>query len=136
GVAGHFHYVDDNSTNGSAINGVRIAPGTTVQLADGDRMQLGCRTPLRLSIVDDAEREALTRMYDAAFRDALTGAYNRKHLDERLDSELAFALRHQTELSVVIFDVDRFKSVNDTYGHLAGDAILKTCAQVVARQLR
>jgi diguanylate cyclase (GGDEF)-like protein len=136
GIAGAFYFVDEGSTNGSAVNGARVERGKSVTLNDGDRVQLGSGTLMRFSLVDDAEREALTRMYDAAFRDALTGAYNRKHLDERLDSEFAFALRHGTELSTVIFDVDRFKLVNDTYGHLAGDAILKTCAQVVARQLR
>jgi diguanylate cyclase (GGDEF)-like protein len=136
GIAGGFYFADEGSTNGSAVNGARVERGKSVFLNDGDRVQLGSGTLVRFSLVDDAEREALTRMYDAAFRDALTGAYNRKYLDERIDSELAFALRHGTELSVVMFDVDHFKSVNDTHGHLAGDAILKTCAQVVARQLR
>jgi two-component system cell cycle response regulator len=136
GIAGAFYFVDEGSTNGSAVNGARVERGKSVTLNDGDRVQLGSGTLMRFSLVDDAEREALTRMYDAAFRDALTGAYNRKQLDERLDAELAFAHRHATELSIAMFDVDRFKSVNDTYGHLAGDAILKTCAQVVARQLR
>jgi diguanylate cyclase (GGDEF)-like protein len=135
-IAEKYHLLDEGSTNGSAVNGQRMEKGRAVILGDGDRVQLGSATLMRFSLVDDAEREALTRMYEAAFRDALTGAYNRKHLDERLDAELAFALRHGTELSVVIFDVDHFKSVNDSHGHLAGDAILKTCANVVARQLR
>ncbi len=136
GVAGAFHFVDEGSTNGSAINGVRLATGQPAQLADGDRMQLGSGTLLRFSLVDDAERDALARMYDAAFRDALTGAYNRKHLDERLDAELAFALRHNTELSVLMIDIDHFKMVNDTHGHPAGDAVLRATVEVLAKQLR
>jgi two-component system, cell cycle response regulator len=136
GIAGEFHYVDENSTNGSVINGVRLASGRTQQLADGDRLQLGSGTLLRYSVVDDAEREALTRMYDAAFRDALTGAYNRKHLDERLDAELAFAVRHGTELCLLLIDIDNFKLVNDTHGHPGGDAVLKMTVEVLARQLR
>jgi two-component system, cell cycle response regulator len=136
GVAGGFHYIDDGSTNGSAINGARLEPGKPVQLSDGDRLQLGSGTLLRFSVVDDAERLALTRMYEAAFRDALTGAYNRKHLDERLEAELAFALRHGTELSVLMIDVDHFKSVNDTHGHQAGDAVLKMTVDVLVKQLR
>jgi diguanylate cyclase (GGDEF)-like protein len=136
GLVGGFHFVDDNSTNGSAVNAVRVAPGTMVTLKDGDRIQLGSGTLLRFSLVDDTEVQALKGMYDAAFRDALTGAYNRKHLEERLEAELAFALRHSTDLSVLMLDVDHFKRVNDTHGHLAGDAILKTTAQVLQRQLR
>jgi len=136
GIAGGFHYIDENSTNGSAVNGVRLVAGKPIQLNDGDRLQLGSGTLLRFSVVDDAERLALTRMYEAAFRDALTGAYNRKHLDERLDAELAFALRHNTELCVLMIDVDHFKSVNDTHGHQAGDAVLKMTVEVLAKQLR
>jgi two-component system, cell cycle response regulator len=136
GIAGGFHYIDENSTNGSAVNGARLDAGKTLQLKDGDRLQLGSGTLLRFSIVDDAEREALTRMYEAAFRDALTGAYNRKHLDERLDAELAFALRHNTELCVLMVDIDHFKSVNDLHGHQAGDAVLKMAVEVLAKQLR
>ncbi len=135
-IAGLYQLVDESSTNGSTINGTRVAPGKPATLNDGDRIQLGSGTLLRFSVVDDREREALTRMYEAAFRDALTGAYNRKHLDERLEAELAFAQRHGTELSVILFDVDHFKRVNDTHGHLAGDAVLKTTAQVLMRQLR
>ncbi len=136
GIAGGFHYIDDNSTNGSFVNGTRLAAGKTIQLNDGDRLQLGSGTLLRFSVVDDAERGALTRMYEAAFRDALTGAYNRKHLDERLDAELAFALRHGTDLCVLMLDIDHFKAVNDTHGHQAGDAVLKMTAEVLAKQLR
>ncbi|HWL85746.1 MAG TPA: GGDEF domain-containing protein, partial [Polyangiaceae bacterium] len=71
-----------------------------------------------------------------ALYDGLTRVYNRKHLDERLDVEVAFAMRHGTELSVILIDVDHFKRVNDTYGHLAGDAVLRTTAQVMAHSLR
>ena len=136
GIAGSYQFIDEGSTNGSAVNGVRVAPHQPVLLNDNDRIQLGSATLLRFSMADDAEREALTRMYESAFRDALTGAFNRKHLDERLDAEIAFALRHGTELSILLFDVDRFKSVNDTHGHLAGDGVLRHAAQVLSRQLR
>jgi two-component system cell cycle response regulator len=136
GIAGGFYYIDEGSTNGSAINTTRLAAGKATQLNDGDRLQLGSGTLLRFSVVDDNEREALTRMYEAAFRDALTGAYNRKHLDERLDAELAFALRHNTELCVLMLDIDHFKSVNDLHGHQAGDAVLKMAVEVLAKQLR
>src|SRR5262249_8377117 len=105
-------------------------------LQDGDRIQIGAETVLRFQLVDDAEREALERVYRAAIRDGLTGVYNRKHLEERLDAELAFAIRQETALSIAILDVDYFKMVNDRYGHLGGDHVLKTVASTLASTLR
>ncbi len=127
-------FADAGSTNGSYVNDARVAGA--VKLKDGDRIQLGSATFLRFSLVSEDEEKALRKMYDAALRDGLTGVFNRKHLEERIDVEIAYAERYQTELSLVIFDVDHFKKVNDTYGHLAGDAVLKRVAQVLAEGLR
>jgi diguanylate cyclase (GGDEF)-like protein len=69
-------------------------------------------------------------------QDALTGAYNRKHFAERLASELAYAKRHKAPLSMLIFDLDHFKRVNDSLGHLGGDQVLRTVAALVKRTLR
>jgi two-component system cell cycle response regulator len=125
--------IDEESTNGTYVNSEKVKSRA---LADGDRVQLGSGTFLRFSLVDATEKEALIKVYEAAFRDGLTGIFNRKHLEERIDAELAFALRHGTELSLIILDVDHFKKVNDTYGHPAGDAVLKSAAGVLARGLR
>jgi two-component system cell cycle response regulator len=133
-VADTHVFVDAGSTNGSFVNDTRVA--SPVQLRDGDRIQLGSATFMRFSLVSDDEEAALRRMYDAALRDGLTGAFNRKHLEERLESEIAYALRHNTELSLVMIDVDHFKKVNDTHGHLAGDAVLKSAAAMLARGIR
>jgi diguanylate cyclase (GGDEF)-like protein len=129
-----FMISDEGSTNGTFVNGLRLAE--PMKLADGDRVHLG-RVLVRFSLVDEAEEEALKRMYDAALRDPLTGLFNRKHLDERIDAEIAFAKRHTGhQLSIVIFDVDHFKKVNDTHGHLTGDAVLKAVAAEVLRTVR
>ncbi len=134
-VGGDYVLADEHSTNGTYVNGERI--GEPVALRDGDRVQLGPNVLLRFTLVDDEEEAALKRMYDAALRDAVTGLFNRKHLDERLESEIAYAKRHPpSELSVAILDIDHFKRVNDTYGHLAGDAVLKTVASVLSRVVR
>ncbi len=125
---------DRASTNGTFVNDVRIDKSVT--LSDGDRLQLGNGTTLRYALVDDAEEAALRKVYEAASRDALTGVYNRKHLEERLDAELEHAKRHGTELSVIISDVDFFKKVNDTHGHLAGDAVLKEVARRLGAAIR
>jgi diguanylate cyclase (GGDEF)-like protein len=129
-----YMIADEGSTNGTYVNGTRL--GAPVKLTDGDRVHFG-QVLLRFSLVDEAEELALKSMYDAALRDALTGVFNRKHLEERLDAELAFARRHpNNQLSVIIFDVDHFKRVNDTHGHLVGDAVLKAVASSISRGVR
>jgi diguanylate cyclase (GGDEF)-like protein len=106
------------------------------ELRDGDRIQFGAGTFLRFQFVDPIEEQALQRVYEAAHLDGLTGVYNRKHMEERIAAELAYANRHDEPLSVIIIDVDHFKKVNDTHGHLAGDAVLKHMAALVKRLIR
>lgn len=68
--------------------------------------------------------------------DALTGFYNRRQLEERIKQEISSAKRQQRKLCAVMMDIDHFKSVNDTYGHAAGDLVLKTVSRVIKTQLR
>ena len=68
--------------------------------------------------------------------DKLTNLYNRGYFDESLKRELARAKRYNLELSVLFFDLDDFKQVNDKYGHLAGDVVLKSVAQILTREVR
>ncbi len=68
--------------------------------------------------------------------DALTGFYNRRQLEERVKQETATAKRKKTSLCAIMTDIDFFKKVNDTYGHAAGDAVLKTVAKIMRSQLR
>jgi diguanylate cyclase (GGDEF)-like protein len=69
-------------------------------------------------------------------RDALTNAYNRRHFEESLAREFETAAKHSWPLSVVFVDLDKFKQVNDGFGHQAGDAILQTVAQLLGESLR
>jgi diguanylate cyclase (GGDEF)-like protein len=133
-VGSEYVLRDDGSRNGTFVNNQRLSKATT--LRDGDRVQLGSNTMLRFTLVDEAEEAALRKVYEAAILDGLTGVFNRKHLEERIAAELAFSLRHGAPLAVVIVDVDHFKKVNDTYGHLAGDAVLKAVASLLAKSLR
>jgi diguanylate cyclase (GGDEF)-like protein/PAS domain S-box-containing protein len=71
-----------------------------------------------------------------ASTDKLTGIYNRRMLDEILQIEIDVAKRHQSELSLIIIDIDHFKDVNDNYGHLIGDEILKTMSSIVSENIR
>jgi diguanylate cyclase (GGDEF)-like protein len=79
-----------------------------------------------------AEREltqANRRLRAKALRDALTGLYNRGYLEESLERETSRARRSEQPLGVMMVDVDHFKRINDTYGHAAGDAVLRAVAQ-------
>ena len=124
---------DLGSTNGTFVNG---QPIETQPLADGDKIQVGTTTILKFSYHDDLDEQFQRQMYEAALRDGLTGAYNKKYLLDRLETELAFANRHGSKLALVIFDLDHFKSINDTYGHLAGDYVLRNMAEGILATVR
>ncbi len=76
------------------------------------------------------------RLLRAGITDFLTGWHNRRYLQQRLKEELARAQRRATTISCLMIDIDRFKSINDGYGHLAGDAALKEVAHRVENQIR
>jgi two-component system cell cycle response regulator len=113
---------DTASTNGTYIDGVR-ARGS-VSLRDGARIQMG-NTLLRFAMCDELELQAGKRVYEASVRDSLSGAFNRRYFEERLIGEFAFAARHGTDLCVILTDIDDFKQINDRWGHLAGDLVLR-----------
>lgn len=77
-----------------------------------------------------------TRLRDLTFRDALTGGYNRRYLENALDTEIARATRHGRPLSVVMFDLDNFKKVNDSRGHIIGDQVLCAVWNATMRSIR
>jgi diguanylate cyclase (GGDEF)-like protein len=83
---------------------------------------------ISLNLLAEAEKQSMT--------DALTGLYNRRSLDSLLEREVALAERHRHALSLVMIDMDKFKQVNDTYGHAAGDHMLKAFADCVRITLR
>jgi two-component system, cell cycle response regulator len=121
-----FVLCDERSKNGTFVNGGRIRDA--VQLRDGDRIQLGAATSLRFSAVDEAEEVAMVALYNAARTDPLTMTANRRAFEDRLKSELSFAIRHSAPLSIAMIDVDHFKAVNDRLGHCAGDEVLRGVA--------
>ncbi len=77
-----------------------------------------------------------SQLREQAIRDALTNLFNRRYLEETLDRELARAARESYPLCVIMMDLDYFKVINDTYGHEAGDVVLKTLAETVTKQSR
>jgi len=77
-----------------------------------------------------------SQLREQAIRDALTNLFNRRYLEETLERELARAARELYHLCIVMMDIDHFKDVNDTYGHEAGDIVLRTLADTVTKQSR
>jgi diguanylate cyclase (GGDEF)-like protein len=130
---GAYWIEDLGSANGTFVQGVRV---TRHQLADGDVVQFGPRVVFRYSITDTGEEKILRQLYESSVKDALTGAFNREYFNERLKAEVAYARRHQAELSLLVLDIDYFKKVNDTYGHPAGDAVLRMIVAGVGKTLR
>jgi diguanylate cyclase (GGDEF)-like protein len=86
-----------------------------------------------LSLANLRLRESLR---DQSIRDALTGLYNRRHMEDALSREFSRAERHEHPVSLIMFDVDRFKNFNDEYGHEAGDQVLKELAAMLERNTR
>src|SRR5688572_1796733 len=104
-IENNVMFIEDlGSTNGTLVNGVLIAKPARLQ--DGDKIQIGATCLLKFSFQDDFEESFQQEMYRAALCDALTGAYNKKALLDRLDTEMAFSVRHGTPLSLLIFDLD------------------------------
>ncbi|HEY6079808.1 MAG TPA: GGDEF domain-containing protein [Polyangiaceae bacterium] len=129
------HYVleDQGSANGTFVAGAKI---TRHELRDGDVIQFGPTAVFRYTLSDESQEALLRQLYDASVTDALTGAHNREHFDTQLRAELSYARRHGTDVSLVIFDADHFKKVNDTYGHQVGDSVLIKLAEVVRATVR
>ena len=83
-----------------------------------------------------ALRERMQKTRDAAMRDRLTGLYNRSAYEEKLAEEYARWKRYLEPLTLAVFDIDHFKRINDSYGHLAGDKALRTIAQLLQNNTR
>lgn len=124
---------DLGSTNGTYHRGQRLRHR---RLQRGDRFSLGDGNLFQVEWMDPLEERFQRQLCEAALRDGLTHAYNRRYLRQRLQTEMAFAQRHGASISLLLVDVDHFKQVNDQHGHLAGDAALRKLAQVLQSELR
>lgn len=127
-----FRIRDLGATNPTRLNDVPIDEAT---LADGDHILVG-ESLLKFIGQTSVEARYHEEIYQLATHDALTGLYNRRHFMEVLDKEISRALRHERDLALCIIDVDLFKPVNDTFGHIAGDEVLRRIAAVLRQYVR
>ncbi|TNJ34920.1 GGDEF domain-containing protein [Arenimonas terrae] len=123
---------DLGATNRTRVNDL---PVTETLLADGDHITLG-ETILKFISHASVEARYHEEVYQLATHDALTEIYNRRHFVELVDKEIARALRHGRPLVMCIIDVDLFKPVNDQFGHIAGDGVLRQMAGLVRAFVR
>lgn len=129
-----FILIDGGSTNGTFVEEMRLSGPTRIEA--GTRFRLGQRTIVTVNLHDELEESAALSVHGAALHDRLTGVYNRGVFDDRLASEIAFAKRHKSPLTIVLFDIDFFKKFNDTYGHLTGDAVLVEVGKKIETTVR
>ena len=128
-----FIVADLGSTNGTYLNDAKIEQATI--LRNGDRIKIGT-TIFKFICSDDMEAEYFDQLYQYSIRDGLTGLYNKKNLLETLDNEFQRCRRYDRQLTVMMMDLDHFKKVNDTYGHLVGDRVLVMVAEVLKNYFR
>lgn len=122
---GHAVLRDLGSTNGTFLNGQRISQA---DLREGDKIQISSSTILKFDQQDKIENIFHKELYKMAVIDALTGAYNKRYFEERVQEEFSYCFRNKVPLSLVMFDIDHFKNINDTYGHPTGDFVLSRIA--------
>jgi two-component system cell cycle response regulator len=128
-----WYVVDDGSTNGTYVNEEQI--DREVLLRNSDRIKVG-PTILKFLSGADAEAKYHEEIYRMTIVDGLTQIHNKRYFQEALDRELLRARRHARDLCVLMFDIDFFKRINDQYGHLAGDHVLRELARVVQSRIR
>lgn len=124
---------DLGSTNGTYVNGKRIS---RAKLEDNDKIQISSQTVLRFSYVDPIDTDVHRRIYEMALYDAVTQAHTKRFFLDRLESEFSHAKRRNLPLSLILFDLDYFKKVNDTYGHPAGDYVLQKISEISQNLIR
>ncbi len=123
---------DLKSTNGTFVND---RPIDEMTLHDGDQVKVG-RKIFKFLSGSNVEASYHDEIYKLTTTDGLTQVHNKRYFLQEMERELSRCLRYQRDLSLVMLDIDHFKPVNDKYGHLAGDHVLKQCAQRIQHSIR
>jgi diguanylate cyclase (GGDEF)-like protein len=126
---------DLGSTNGTFVNDCPVTGDEEAALTSGDRLRTGGAI-FKFLQGDHVEALYHEEIYRTMIIDGLTQAHNRRFLIEFLERELARHQRHRRPLSLLLFDLDGFKRINDDWGHLTGDAVLRELAELVRARVR
>ena len=127
-----WQVVDLNSTNGSYVNDSQI---TECALRDGDLLKIG-NAIFKFLVGGNVESSYHEEIYRMTIIDGLTQAYNKRFFIENLEKEIPRCTRHQRPLSLLMFDIDHFKKINDEHGHLTGDFVLREMARRIRTRVR
>ena len=131
--SGGWSVEDLGSTNGTQVNGAPIKG--LVQLRNGDLVKVG-RAIFKYIAGGNIEALFHEEIYQLTVSDGLTKVPNKRYLLDFLDREIARAARYGSPLTAVMMDIDHFKKLNDTYGHLAGDEVLARLAGGISASIR
>jgi diguanylate cyclase (GGDEF)-like protein len=123
---------DLGSTNGTYVND---EPIDEYVMRDGDLIKIG-RTIFKFLTGGNIENAYHEEIYRLTTIDGLTQIFNKRYFLETIEREIARSHRYRREMSLVMFDIDHFKKINDSFGHLAGDYVLKHLAQTVKTRIR
>ncbi|MFA4875059.1 MAG: GGDEF domain-containing protein [bacterium] len=132
-VSGQAIIEDLGSTNGTFVNGERIA---TRVLKNSDLIHISSDTLFNFATGSEAERLFHEAMHQMANYDAVTGINNKHVFAKRFREEFSYAKRTNIPLSLLMIDIDFFKKVNDTFGHMAGDYVLQGVAKRMGKAVR
>ena len=128
-----FYLSDLESTNGTQLNRKDVT--TACLLQEGDKVAVG-NVVFKFSYQDEDDTLYHKMLRNMAVKDGLTRIYNKRFFDEAVVKEFDYNRRNKTGLSLVMFDIDNFKQVNDTWGHPAGDSILRQLAELIEHEAR
>lgn len=123
---------DLGSTNGSYLNDIQVR---SALLTNGDLVKIG-DTIFKYLVGANIESLYHEEIYNMTISDGLTQIANKRHFQEYMDKEFARARRYGRDLSLIMFDLDHFKQINDTLGHLTGDYVLKELATAIRPRIR
>ena len=130
---GRITVKDVGSTNGTFVNDEPVEG--EIRLHNGDLIKVG-RTVFKFLASNNLEAAYHDEIYRLTTLDGLTQVFNRRYFEETLEREVSRCHRYERNLSLVLLDLDLFKKVNDCFGHLAGDAVLKGVASTIRARIR